>query len=103
MLRRAVQALDVTKEDDRTVLRSIAAVDGAVIVGRDGTVLDAACMIGEPAPAALKAAGHAAPRLFSGARSTASWNASINGLAIKVSEDGPITVLEGGVVIGRLA
>jgi hypothetical protein len=33
---------------------------------------------------------------FSGARSTAAWNASLYGIAIKVSEDGPINIYRYG-------
>jgi hypothetical protein len=59
-------------------------------------------LLGEPSLASLRATGHADLRRFPGARTTAAWNASIHGLALKVSEDGPITVFRHGRVVGQM-
>lgn len=74
-------------------------IDGAVVLTGDGAVADVASMVSEPSLAALRAAGHERLQRFSGARSTAAWNASIHGLAIKVSDDGPIDVYERGHLV----
>jgi len=78
------------------VLRSASGVDGAVVFDHRGRISDVASMISEPSMDALTAAGQNHLKRFPGARSTAAWNASIYGLAIKVSEDGPVDVYEGG-------
>lgn len=53
-------------------------------------------MVGEPSPAALTPVGLESLERFGGARSTAAWNASVHGLAIKVSDDGPVDAYEYG-------
>ena len=37
-----------------------------------------------------------------GARALAAWRASFRGVALNISEDGPITVYERGATIGRI-
>jgi DNA integrity scanning protein DisA with diadenylate cyclase activity len=59
-------------------------------------------MIGQPTDTKLKQAGLAKLERFSGARSTAAWNASIYGIAIKVSEDGPISIFRQGKLIAQI-
>ena len=59
-------------------------------------------MIGEPTTPECVAAGQNAMQRFPGARTTAAWNASIFGVAIKISEDGPISIFERGEVILQL-
>jgi hypothetical protein len=98
-LRDFARRLKITDEDQRRVIRSGAAIDGAIVLSNRGRVLDTACMIGEPSLAACEAVGHANLKRFPGSRTTAAWNASIFGVAIKISEDGPITVFENGEVI----
>jgi hypothetical protein len=78
------------------VLQAASGIDGAVLLDDHGRILDVASMITEPSPAALAAAGRQDLERFPGARSTAAWNASICGLAIKVSDDGPVDVYEHG-------
>lgn len=101
-LRAAISELRVDSAAHRQILLAAAAVDGAIVVSQSGVVLDVACMIGEPDSAALASAGHSKLTRFPGARSTAAWNASIFGLGIKVSEDGPISVFAKGQLVGQL-
>lgn len=95
-LRTAMEGLQITDWSQRQAVVSAAMVDGAIVVGRDGTVQDVACMVGDPDIADVKARGHGELLRDSGARTTAAWNASIYGTAIKVSEDGPLTVFHHG-------
>jgi hypothetical protein len=60
-------------------------------------------MIGEPSQTVLSACGVSKLVRFPCARSTAAWNASLYGLAIKVSEDGPITMYKSGNLVGQMA
>lgn len=82
--------------DDLSLIQDIAAIDGAVVISPDSSVLDCSCMISRPDPEALANTGFEVVQQFDGARTTAAWNASIHGLAIKVSEDGPVTFWERG-------
>lgn len=101
-LRSAADGLRLDMPAHRAFLMAAAGVDGAIIVSRDGVVLDVACMIGEPTNDELASLNIRTLQRFPGARSTAAWNASIFGIAIKVSEDGPITVFSKGVLVGQL-
>lgn len=101
-LRASVSGLSVDSAAHRRILLAAAAIDGALVVSSSGTVLDVACMIGEPGEAALQRAGHSQLSRFPGARSTAAWNSSIFGVGIKVSEDGPISVFSRGQLVGQL-
>lgn len=101
-LRKAVTGLKVDRAVQRPLLLAAAAIDGATVLSDSGDVLDVACMVGEPSASALASSGHTQLRRFAGARSTAAWNASIFGLGIKVSEDGPISVFSRGSLIGQL-
>lgn len=101
-LRAGVTGLAVNRAAHRRILLAAAAIDGALVLSISGTVLDVACMIGEPSRDALKSAGHSELKRFPGARSTAAWNASIFGLGIKVSEDGPISIFSRGQLVGQL-
>lgn len=78
------------------IIRSISTIDGAIVMDKDGAVIDCAAMVAKPAMAALTAKGISTYGSFPGARSTAAWNASLYGLGIKISEDGPITIFEYG-------
>jgi hypothetical protein len=102
-VRSAVRNLDIRKPMDRQVLLATAAIDGAIVFSQEGRVLDTACMIGEPDLASLSRAGTAQLERFPGARSTAAWNASIFGLSIKISEDGPVTIYRAGKLLGQMA
>jgi hypothetical protein len=101
-LRRNVAGLSLDSFHHRQVIASAARADGAVVLDQAGVVLDAACMITEPSEALRKNQGIESLRRFSGARTTAAWNASISGVAIKVSEDGPIEVFEAGESVWRM-
>jgi hypothetical protein len=102
-LRRAVTNLDIRRTTHQQMLLAAAGVDGAVVLSKGGKVLDAACMIGEPDSAALALGGYVKLERFPGARSTAAWNASMFGLSIKISEDGPVTVYKSGKLVGQMA
>lgn len=78
------------------MLKNIAAIGGALVIDKKGKVIDVACMISDPSDEELRSNGLSSRERFSGARSTAAWNASIFGLALKVSEDGPVTVYRKG-------
>jgi hypothetical protein len=98
-LRSFAAGLEISDKAHRRVIRSAAAIDGAIVLSQDGKVLDIACMIGEPSAEDCLAAGKSGLQRFAGARTTAAWNASIYGVAIKISEDGPVTVFKNGDVI----
>jgi hypothetical protein len=95
-LRLTSRKLDINQMGHRKILKRVATIDGAIVFDFMGRVLDSACMISDPSVAALSSAGQTAKVRFPGARSTAAWNASIYGLSVKVSEDGPITVYRKG-------
>lgn len=94
-LRLFAAKLDIKEGRHKKILQNIAAIDGAVVISRNGKVVDCACMVASPPQNTLELAG-LERQTFPGARTTAAWNASVHGLAIKVSEDGPITVFELG-------
>jgi hypothetical protein len=95
-LRLTSRKLDVSQVGHRKILKRVATIDGAIVFDLKGRVLDSACMISDPSGTALSAVGQAEKVRFPGARSTAAWNASIYGISVKVSEDGPITVYRKG-------
>lgn len=101
-LRNTVNGLNISDKKQRKVIQSSAKVDGALIINNEGTVLDVACMIGQPTDAKLEQVGLEKLERFSGARSTAAWNASVYGTAIKVSEDGPISIFRQGKLIAQI-
>jgi hypothetical protein len=98
-LRLMSRRLRITTQAHQVLLRKVSAIDGAIVLGPDGSILDAGCMICDPTDSILARAGIDKPKRFPGARSTAAWNASLHGIAIKVSEDGPITVFKQGEMI----
>ena len=95
-LRATVEGIQISDPLAVRLLDVASRIDGAVVLDERGGVIDVASMVAEPSIDALSRAGHCQLRRFSGARSTAAWNASIQGLAIKVSDDGPIDVYERG-------
>lgn len=97
-LRELIAHLDITKELWRPVIRSAAMIDGAVLLTNDGLVLDAACIAVEPSAARRAELGIAKWPSFPGARSTAARNVSVYGVAIKISDDGPISVFVAGAL-----
>ena len=101
-LRKFSQGLKIEDASHRRVLTSGAGIDGAIVVSGDGRVMDCACMIGEPSLPDCKNIGKTGLQKFAGARTTAAWNASVYGVAIKISEDGPITIFEKGNIVLQL-
>ncbi|MGO7157612.1 hypothetical protein [Rhizobium leguminosarum] len=95
-LRETSRRLNAAVEGHRRMLKNIAAIDGAMVMDVHGKVIDGACMISDPSDEELRSNGLLSRERFPGARSTAAWNASIFGLALKVSEDGPVTVYRKG-------
>ena len=91
-LRSTIKGLNVTDKIQRKIIMSSAKIDGALVISSNGQALDVSCMIGEPAQLKLDKMKIVKLERYPGARSTAAWNASIYGTAIKVSEDGPITI-----------
>ena len=102
-LRQASRKLSIKESAHRKIIRAIAGVDGATVLNVEGQIADSACMITEPDSKALKKVGLHDLQRFSGARTTAAWNASIYGISIKISEDGPIEVYHHGKLVGKLA
>lgn len=96
VLRSTLAGSYITDPTPRSLVRAASRIDGAILLDNQGKIVDAASMVSEPSQAALAAAGVTSLQRFPGARSTAAWNASVHGLAIKVSEDGPVDVYEGG-------
>ena len=95
-LRLTSRKLDINQAGHRKILKRVATIDGATVFDFTGRVLDAACMVGDPSSAALSSVGLKERRRFPGARSTAAWNASIYGVSVKISEDGPISIFRKG-------
>ena len=101
-LRSLSSELKISNTAHQKLLRSAAGIDGAVLFDRDGEVLDMACLIPSPSDEELARRGIKLGSGLVGARSTAARNCSIYGLAIKISDDGPITVFENGKLVLEL-
>ncbi|MET0406317.1 MAG: hypothetical protein ABW123_28115 [Cystobacter sp.] len=98
-LRRSLRGQNIAVWAQRQVITAAAATDGAVVLDADGSIVDIACMVSSPKE--ITRLGLREPSM-PGARTLAAWRASFRGVAINVSEDGPITVYERGAVIGRI-
>ena len=95
-LRSLASKLQISNPAHQKLLRSAAGIDGAILFDKSGNVLDLACMISTPQPEELSRKGIQLSGGLVGARSTAARNCSVYGLAIKISDDGPISVFESG-------
>jgi hypothetical protein len=73
-------------ELDLSVLSTLASLDGAIVVDREGRLFAAGAILRHPPSHELEIGG-----LFEGARTTAAMTASRFGPVLKVSEDGEIT------------
>ena len=98
VLRSTLAGRSIRHARQRKAMDAASRIDGAIIFDSRGRIVDVASMVGEPQPKALASAGLALQR-FGGARSTAAWNASVYGLAIKVSDDGPVDAYEYGQLV----
>lgn len=88
--------MKIHSDEGFRVLKSASQIDGAVILDKQGIILDMAAMVQTQSEEAWEKNG-SKPRIsYPGARSTAAANASLYGLAIKISDDGPIEVYEKG-------
>lgn len=74
---------------DLSVLSTLASLDGAIVVDRDGRLLAAGAILRHPPSAQLEIGG-----IIEGARTTAAMAASKFGPVLKVSEDGEITFFD---------
>ena len=101
-LRSLATQLQLSNPAHQKLLRSSAGIDGAILFSRDGSVLDLACMVTSPSAAELDRKGVKLGSSLAGARSTAARNCSVYGLAIKISDDGPISVFESGKLVLEL-
>lgn len=101
-LRYSIKGLKINNHIQRSLIGSAAKIDGALIISKKGEIVDAACMISEPKEEQLKKVKITKLERFPGARTTATWNASIYGTAIKISEDGPITIYRHGKLISKI-
>ncbi|MBI4749690.1 MAG: hypothetical protein HY774_14475 [Acidobacteria bacterium] len=96
-LRDSLKNLSIHEWSSRQLITAAASVDGATILSKTGKLLDVGCLVSQPTTEKLKAVtGNTESKPFSGARSRAAWNASIFGIAVKISEDGPITIYHHG-------
>jgi hypothetical protein len=102
VLRQSVRGLSLLSWHQREVMVSAAGTDGAVVLDASGIVYDAGCIIADPAIERVHKLGFERPHRGSGARETAAWNASLYGLSVKVSADGPIQFFLNGNVIAGL-
>lgn len=90
-LRTSVRGMRLSRSGQRQVIAAAASTDGAVVIDKNGAIVDIACLITPPSDLQLR--HHRVDRRsFPGARSAATWNASAWGTAIKISEDGPISI-----------
>lgn len=101
-LRGTINGLNICDKTQRKIIMSSAKIDGSLVVSADGQVLDVSCMIGQPTKERLAELNITKLERFPGARSTAAWNASIYGTALKISEDGPITIFRHGKLIAQV-
>ncbi|MBD2714123.1 diadenylate cyclase [Microvirga sp. STR05] len=101
-LRDSIKGLKITDKIQRRIITTSAKIDGALVISRTGTVQDVACMIGQPSPEKLAELKIEKLERYSGARTTAAWNASTYGISIKVSEDGPIMIFRHGMLITQI-
>ena len=101
-LRELVAGLNVADPAHQSVIRSAAMIDGAVSLDRHGVVLDPACIAIEPTQLRREELGVTKWPSNPGARTTAARNISVHGIAIKVSEDGPISVFIHGVLVAEI-
>ena len=95
ILRKTLAGLNIKNwQYERQLIIAAAATDGAVILNPDGQVLDVACMIG-PCIKRIRAL-HVKNPSTPGSRSGAAWKASLYGLSLKISTDGPIVGYRAG-------
>jgi hypothetical protein len=99
LLRSTLAGGFISPQAQRRILQAASRIDGAIIFDHRGQILDVASMVAEPQQTALASVGLASLVRFAGARSTAAWNASVRGLAIKVSDDGPVDAYEYGNLV----
>lgn len=102
ILRESLRGLSMMNWEQRQVITAAAGTDGATILSSRGRILDIACMIKTPSEEKLASLGFDHLRTFPGSRSTAAWNASLFGVAVKVSEDGPISIWKAGKEIATV-
>ena len=102
VFRKSVKGLDITNRAEKHIITAAASLDGAVILDLNGKVLDVACMIGKANETQMEKLGIPEVKVFPGARSTAAWNVSLFGIAIKVSSDGEIIVFSEGKVVWEI-
>lgn len=103
ILRKSAKGLDIKERAERQIISSAATIDGALILDINGKVLDVACMIGKTSEPQMEKLHIEEAKVFPGSRTTASWNASLFGLAIKVSSDGEIIVFSEGKKVWEIS
>lgn len=95
-LRKSLKGMNITTHSEKQIITSASSIDGALILDSLGNVLDVACMIAKANEEQMKKLSIDNPQVFPGARTTAAWNASLFGIAIKISADGQIIVFSEG-------
>ncbi len=101
-LRKSLKGMNITNHSEKQIITSSSSIDGALVLDNSGNVLDVACMIGKANEDQMKKLGLENPNIFPGARTTAAWNASLFGIAIKISADGQIVVFSEGKTVWEI-
>lgn len=101
-LRRSLKGLNITNHAENQIITSASGIDGALVLDSNGNVLDVGCMIGKANEEQMKKLGIENPKVFEGARTNAAWNASLFGIAIKISADGQIIVFSEGKTVWEI-
>jgi len=103
-LREAFIGFNISEWNVRRIISSVASTDGAVMLDENGEIHDVACVIGDLTTEESNNLTEEQKKDrdgLVGTRSLAAWRASRHGLAIKISEDGPITLFEDFVEVGK--
>ena len=104
VLQNALKGKEIKRINARRVISSAACTDGAVVLDKSGKVHGVACMINPISKTEYGELDKNQKQLkdeLAGARSIAAWNASKHGLAIKVSEDGPISLYQKNLLVAE--
>ena len=103
-LRDALIGFSINDWNIRRIIGAVASTDGAVMLDKNGQIHDVACVVKDLTQEESKTLTQSQKKIrdgLVGTRSLAAWRASRYGLAIKISEDGPITLFENLYEVGK--
>lgn len=103
-LRDALIGFNINEWNIRRIISSVASTDGAVVLDKSGKIRGVTCVVKNMSPEDSKNLSEQQKKVrdgLVGTRSLAAWTASKHGLAIKISEDGPITLFENLKEVGK--